>query len=81
MYVGYVLINCDLGAEEYVADEIRKISQVAEVQLTFGAYDIVAKVLTSDQDEFDGAIAEKMRSLSRVVSTMTLSVTNSGESL
>ncbi len=81
MYIGYVLINCDLGAEEYVADEVRKISQVVEVQLTFGAYDIVAKVRTSDQDEFDGAIAEKMRSLSRVVSTMTLSVTNSDESL
>ena len=55
MYIGYVLINCDLGAEEYVADEVRKISQVVEVQLTFGAYDIVAKVRTSDQDEFDAA--------------------------
>ena len=77
MYVGYVLINCDLGAEEYVADEIRKIPHVSGVQLTFGAYDIVVKVHASDQDEFDGAIAEKMRTLSRVVSTMTLSVTNS----
>ena len=54
MYVGYVLINCDLGAEEYVADEIRKIPHVSGVQLTFGAYDIVVKVHASDQDEFDG---------------------------
>ena len=69
--------TCDLGAEEYVADEIRKIPHVSGVQLTFGAYDIVVKVHASDQDEFDGAIAEKMRTLSRVVSTMTLSVTNS----
>ena len=54
MYVGYVLINCDLGAEEYVADEIRKIPHVSGVQLTFGAYDIVVRACIRS-DEFDGA--------------------------
>jgi len=28
MHVGYVLLNCDLGAEEYVVDELRQIPQV-----------------------------------------------------
>ena len=77
MYVGYVMINCDLGAEEYVADEIRKIPQVSKVQITFGAYDIIVKVHAKDQNEFDDTVTQKMRALSRVVSTMTLNITNS----
>ncbi|MDI1495896.1 MAG: AsnC family transcriptional regulator [Cenarchaeum symbiont of Oopsacas minuta] len=76
MHVGYVLVNCDLGAEEYVADEIRKIPQVSSTSLTFGAYDIVVKIHAIDQDEFDHAVAENMRSISRVVSIMTLNVTD-----
>ncbi len=77
MYVGYVMVNCDLGAEECVVDEIHKIPQVSKVQLTFGAYYIIVKVHAKDQSKFDDTVAQKMRALSRVVSTMTLNITNS----
>jgi len=29
MHKGFVLLNCDLGAEEFIVEELRKISQVS----------------------------------------------------
>lgn len=73
MHKGYVLLNCDLGAEEYVVEELRRASPVKHAYLTFGAYDVVAEIHAESQDEFEGTVA-KIRKLSRVVSTMTLNV-------
>lgn len=73
MHIGYVLLNCDLGAEEYVVEELKHMPPVKHAYLTFGAYDVVAEVHAQSQDEFEGTVA-KIRKLSRVVSTMTLNV-------
>jgi len=48
MATAYVLINCDLGYEEQIIEELKHISDVKEVNGVFGAYDILAKV-KSDQ--------------------------------
>ena len=42
MHKGFVLLNCDLGAEEFIVEELRKISQVSQAYVTFGAYDVIA---------------------------------------
>ncbi|NCF22340.1 MAG: Lrp/AsnC family transcriptional regulator [Nitrosopumilaceae archaeon] len=75
MHVGFVLLNCDLGAEEYIVEELKQMSDVKNAYLTFGAYDVVAEVHTDDQDGFEKAVSA-IRKLSRVVSTMTLNVIN-----
>lgn len=76
MLSGFILLNCDLGAEEYVLEELKHMSSVKNAHLTFGAYDIVVEVDSKDQDAFEKAVAG-IRKLSRVESTMTLSVINS----
>jgi len=73
MHKGFILLNCDLGAEEYIVDELKQMKDVNNAYLTFGAYDVVAEVQTENQDEFEKVIAS-IRKLSRVVSTMTLNV-------
>ena len=75
MHIGFILLNCDLGAEEYIVDELKQMSDVSNAYLTFGAYDVIAEVHTKNQDEFEKAIS-RIRKLSRVVSTMTLNVIN-----
>ena len=75
MHIGFVLLNCDLGAEEYIVDELKQMSKVSNAHLTFGAYDVIAEVHTENQDEFEKAVSS-IRKLSRVVSTMTLNVIN-----
>jgi DNA-binding Lrp family transcriptional regulator len=75
MHIGFILLNCDLGAEEYIVDELKQMSNVNNAYLTFGAYDVIAEVHTENQDEFEKAVSS-IRKLSRVVSTMTLNVIN-----
>lgn len=75
MHIGFILLNCDLGAEEYIVDELKQMSNVDNAYLTFGAYDVIAEVHTENQDEFEKTVSA-IRKLSRVVSTMTLNVIN-----
>jgi len=75
MHIGFILLNCDLGAEEYTVDELKQMPNVGNVYLTFGAYDVIVEVHTENQDEFEKAVSA-IRKLSRVVSTMTLNVIN-----
>ena len=75
MHIGFILLNCDLGAEEYIVDELKQMQNISNAYLTFGAYDVIAEIQTDNQDEFEKVIAV-IRKLTRVVSTMTLNVTN-----
>ena len=78
MHVGFVLLNCDLGAEEYILDELKQVSEVKNAYVTFGAYDIIEEVHGNDQEDFEKTVSMKIRRLSRIVSTMTLNVVKSG---
>ncbi|MFZ1076748.1 MAG: Lrp/AsnC ligand binding domain-containing protein [Nitrosotalea sp.] len=78
MEQGFVLINCDIGAEEYVMEELKLIPQVKNAHVTFGAYDVIAELQAPTSEEFDQTVSRKIRTISRVESTMTLKVTTSG---
>ena len=77
MHKGFVLLNCDLGAEEFIVEELRKISQVSQAHITFGAYDVIAEINADSQEGFDETVSVKIRRLTRIMSTMTLNVINS----
>jgi len=72
MGLAYVLINCDLGFEEDIISQLKTIDEVKEVQGTFGAYDIVAKVESDDVNELRDTIKWKIRKLDRIRSTLAL---------
>jgi len=74
MAIAYVLINCDLGYEEQVIEELKHLSDVKEVHGTFGAYDILAKVESANVENLRDTITWKIRKLDRVRSTLTLVV-------
>jgi DNA-binding Lrp family transcriptional regulator len=76
MQLGYVLINCDLGTEEYILEELKRIPQVKKAYVTFGSYDLIAEIQTKTQEDFDKAVSHGIRNISRVMSTMTLKVVN-----
>lgn len=72
MVIAYVLINCDLGSEEDVIDALKNVEDVKEIQGTFGAYDIIAKVDNSTIDTLRETITWKIRKIDRIRSTLTL---------
>ncbi len=74
MATAYVLINCDLGYEEQIIEELKHISDVKEVNGVFGAYDILAKVESDQISTLRETIMWKIRKIGRVRSTLTLMV-------
>ena len=74
MGLAYVLINCDLGFEEDIISQLKTIDEVKEVQGTFGAYDIVAKVESDHIEKLRDTITLKIRKLDRIRSTLTLMI-------
>jgi len=79
MHVGFVLLNCDLGAEEYILDELNQVPQIKNAYITFGAYDVIAEIHAESQEEFENTVSMHVRRLTRVVSTMTLNVVSNNE--
>ena len=74
MATAYVLINCDLGFEEQIIEELKHISDVKEVNGVFGAYDILAKVESDQISTLKETITRKIRKIDRVRTTLTLLV-------
>ena len=75
MATAYVLVNCDLGYEAEIIDELKQIEDVKEVHGVYGAYDILAKVESANVKNLRETITWKIRKLNRVRSTLTLMVT------
>ena len=72
MATAYVLINCELGSEEAVIDELKSLESVVEVHGTFGAYDILSKVESTQVEALRETITWKIRKIPKIRSTLTL---------
>ena len=74
MATAYVLINCDLGFEEQIIEDLKHLDNVKQAHGVFGAYDILAKVESDQISTLRETIMCKIRKLNRVRSTLTLIV-------
>ena len=72
MAQAFVLINCELGSEEQIISELKIFADVEEVQGTFGAYDIIAKVSSESVEKIRETITWKIRKIEKIRSTLTL---------
>jgi len=72
MATAYVLINCELGSEESIIQELKNLDSVIEVHGTFGAYDILAKIESAQVEDLRETITWKIRKIDKIRSTLTL---------
>jgi DNA-binding Lrp family transcriptional regulator len=72
MAEAYVLINCEIGSEEKVIEELKTVDGVKEVHGTFGAYDVLAKVESEQVETLRETITWKIRKIDKIRSTLTL---------
>ena len=72
MAVAFVLVNAELGAEEDVIREIRKLSDVKEAHLVYGMYDIMVKVEGPSVDKVKETVNTKIRKMDKIRSTLTM---------
>ena len=71
MPLAFVLVNAEVGSEDKVVQELRKIPNVKESYAVYGVYDIVAKVEAESMDKLKEIITWKIRKLDKVRSTLT----------
>ena len=72
MELAYVLIQCDLGSEEDIINEIMKIPEVKEIRGTYGIYDVFCKVESDSKEILDNVITNKIRKIPKIRATITL---------
>lgn len=70
--IAYVLINCDMGSEGSIIDELRSIVGVKNVYGVFGAYDVIVEVQTPTVDKLRETITMTIRKIPGVRTTLTL---------
>ena len=71
MALCYVLLNVELGLEEKVLSEVRKVSNVKECHRVYGIYDMIAELEADSMDALKQIVTWKIRKLEGVRSTLT----------
>jgi len=74
MPLAFVLINADLGTEEELVKELKKIEEVIDVYVVYGVYDIIAKIQADTMDKVKDTITWRIRRLDKVRLTLTMIV-------
>jgi len=81
----YVLLNSDLGSDESIISEVKKLLEGEdvkfEIQGVYGVYDIVLKLTSDDAEKVRAIITNKVRKISKVQSTLTMMVIEEQENL
>jgi DNA-binding Lrp family transcriptional regulator len=76
MEKAYVLIGCELGAENEIVSKLLAMDKVRDARIVYGDYDIVVEAETETEAQMDNLITKKIRKLDKVRSTMTLGIVN-----
>ena len=70
----FVLMNAELGSEDSIVSELKKLEGVEEVYQVYGVYDIIAQVEATTMEKVKETITWKLRKLNGVKSTLTMIV-------
>ena len=74
MPVVYILINAELGMEEDLLQELRKIEDIKEAYVTYGVYDVIVKAEAENMENLKELVAFKIRRMKEVKNTLTMTV-------
>ena len=68
----YVLINVESGSEDEVLQELKRVEGVEEAYFSYGVYDLITKIKSDTMDKLKEMVTRRIRTLSKVRSTLTL---------
>ncbi len=70
----YIMMKMQVGMDDQVIAEIKKLEQVKEADATYGSYDLVIKVNFKTIEDLDRFIFEKIRRIKGVNETSSMIV-------
>ncbi len=67
----FILLNVDMSTQNDVYEEVKKMEEVREVYLIFGAFDIIIKGEFSDNHHLSNFVVDKLKAFPGVLETQT----------
>ena len=74
MPIAFVLINAEIGSENEVLVELKKVEGIDEAYSVYGVYDVIPKVKADTMDKLKDVVTWRIRRLNKVRSTLTMIV-------
>jgi DNA-binding Lrp family transcriptional regulator len=68
----FVFIKTELGAEDDVMKELKRINEVKQAHKLYGVYDIIARIEAENMEDLKNIISSKLRRLLDIRSTITM---------
>jgi DNA-binding Lrp family transcriptional regulator len=68
----YVMLNCELGAETEIIEQLKEIEQVVDVFETIGTHDMLVKLQAENFEKIREIVSWNIQKLKKVRSTATL---------
>ncbi|MCV0410091.1 Lrp/AsnC ligand binding domain-containing protein [Nitrosopumilus sp.] len=68
----YVMLNCELGAEAQILEELKQIEQVVDVFETIGTHDMLVKLQAENFEKIREIVSWNIQKMKNVRSTATL---------
>lgn len=74
MVSAYIMMKMQVGMDDQVIEEIKKLDEVKEADATYGSYDLVIKVSFKTIEDMDRFIFEKIRRIRGINETSSMIV-------
>ncbi len=68
----YVMLNCELGAEEGIIEKLKELEAVTDVFETIGTHDMLVKLQADNFEKIREIVSWNIQKLDKVRSTATL---------
>ena len=68
----YVMLNCELGAESEILEQLKELEQVVDVFETIGTHDMLVKLQAENFEKIREIVSWNIQKLKNVRSTATL---------
>ena len=68
----YVMLNCELGAEADIIEQLKDLEQVVDVFETIGTHDMLVKLQAENFEKIREIVSWNIQKLKKVRSTATL---------
>ena len=68
----YVMLNCELGAESEIIEQLKELEQVIDVFETIGTHDMMVKLQAENFEKIREIVSWNIQKLKKVRSTATL---------
>ena len=72
MTIAYVMINCELGAEETIMEQLRQIEQVVDVFGTIGTHDMMVKLDAENFEKIRELVSRNIQKIEKIRTISTL---------